>query len=1628
MSKKGKITRKYQEGGDVPKYVSPNRNKLKNPVLTDDLSYQISVPDESVRDWHLNYINSPKYKERLMKMGYSNPDKIIKDRTNRLKNTNIVSSDEVNDIGSYYDQMNGANTIYMENPQIRELNTFREDVMAHELGHVNNSSTNIRKDKKGNLFVSPSNTSLNENEEEYIANRNINVGKKILDIFKGSPAKKNNTYSNVLGGIDHDYSPAENKSDIDALRYMLEKEGLYKAGTQDFTPELLEKAKSNKAIQRSFNAGRVFKKFNDQGIIDIMNNIAMNNTKNTPTARYGGTITSPRMGSGNTKYPYKRKLKPGNPPAKAKYGIEIMQEGGPTGRRRRRGNTEEAPQTIQSTPSGYTIPEVEVTAQKPAFLKYQERFEQQFPLSQRVQQYLDPLARATGSSETNYPSRIDRQYNQDRTDYIARALALDRNDDNYNPKEQEIINQSRYKGMSKEDIYRNPQRLPIPGGDVAQNTLYQNDFLTQIPGARQVIQRLAKGQIGQRTIEKGFQEQGDTTPNAGTTDYAKANFDPLAQFLGSDQGVEKSRYAPKNDYLSFLPSYSLKNRLGINPKFREITSQFVGNESLRNNPIFEQGVNASPYSNAPDLGHYKSGAAWDTEKNLPYYFVSDAWDFDPQDYATRYQSGDKGQNPQAAYKQAYLLQKAGNPYKVYDRFYFDPQTGEYIDDTKDPRFQTKKMGGKIKKMAGGGLSREEDYGSKKKPYPSVSKGDFAGGGRSYPIPTKADAIDALRLAGLHGRADVKAKVYAKYPELKKEFGGTVTDEVFAFNKGKAQNIWYPKLKAELGVEVPEGYHLMSDGTVMADDIMLPEAKKGIYIKPENRGKFTATKKRTGKTTEELTHSKNPITRKRAIFAQNAAKWRKGKYGLEIYDDGGLIDPNDPMFAQKIQELLRTNPELAQDIFSPATPSTPPGTSDLTRIDLPGGQYDDPTGGLFRELNSNTVGGESVDNNTNAQQNKPKSNRPKVNFPSINVGDAISMGVQGLDLLATEYIDKPRKRANELRLLRQQLAPVISKPSTGGYDMPVLAKSGIQITSAYTNPVGLPSPTKPKNPFGNVANNFKVDDPNFANVLAEGGEFLELPDGQTSNITGDRHSDYSGGEFMSLPEGAKIYSDSIKVDKTFQKDLTGSSSGKKKTVAQIAKKFNTEHEEGILKDPTADNISKRSANIMKTFKQSQLQQLFDYQESVKDPLYMINKEQSAQDYLGSEDTVVARKGVKVMQEGGKPPKRRKPPIGVLAPEGGPGMYTIVNGQPVLTTGQVPDTDTTQNLPNGTPWWMNIQGIQGGPPPPVNLRGQMAMLQQPTSTPRLTTPDSTPTDPTTPNSTPTPGINTVGTTLDPISGVRAPELQVAVPPITIPVGEPIDPNKLRKPMPDNNKVNPPRPNPKVPWSNTLNGFGEIVPEIAAYIQNETDFPVFTARYQPRYLNPVELNIQASLNRNYAQTAPLLEGSSGNPSIDNARAAQALANLYDANNEVFQQKFNFDTQNRYQTDATNLQIENQANLYNLQRADDYWNKITARQAVKEATRNNIINSAYSKFKKKQLENRSLQLTNQMFDNFKYDPEQGVYFTPSGDQYIFHEPSGNFINIGTSPGDGVETTRTTRNTPKGTTTTVRQKEKKGS
>lgn len=115
-------------------------------------------------------------------------------------------------------------------------------------------------------------------------------------------------------------------------------------------------------------------------------------------------------------------------------------------------------------------------------------------------------------------------------------------------------------------------------------------------------------------------------------------------------------------------------------------------------------------------------------------------------------------------------------------------TEAYRYKLKNPLLDyTYRLGGRCK-LRNGGLT-SKDRGSSKHPYPSVSSKDFAGGGRSYPIPTKADAVDALRLAGLHGRSDVKAKVYSRYPELrpKARIGGSWKAPVYNTNNYRVSN-------------------------------------------------------------------------------------------------------------------------------------------------------------------------------------------------------------------------------------------------------------------------------------------------------------------------------------------------------------------------------------------------------------------------------------------------------------------------------------------------------------------------------------------------------------------------------------------------------------------------------------------------------------------------------------------------------------------------------------------------------------------------------------------------------------------------------------------------------------------------
>lgn len=143
---------------------------------------------------------------------------------------------------------------------------------------------------------------------------------------------------------------------------------------------------------------------------------------------------------------------------------------------------------------------------------------------------------------------------------------------------------------------------------------------------------------------------------------------------------------------------------------------------------------------------------------------------------------------------------------------------------------------RIKHKLGGGLT-SKDRGSSKYPYPSVSSKDFAGGGRSYPIPTKADAVDALKLAGLHGRSDVRSKIYSKYPSLrKKSLLGSSNRPVKSMRPKALGGMYIPFNKRYTSIYDALDYDSdYNGGNVLGNDEVTITAKriKPTFMKPNN---------------------------------------------------------------------------------------------------------------------------------------------------------------------------------------------------------------------------------------------------------------------------------------------------------------------------------------------------------------------------------------------------------------------------------------------------------------------------------------------------------------------------------------------------------------------------------------------------------------------------------------------------------------------------------------------------------------------------------------------------------------------------------------------------------------------------
>lgn len=125
----------------------------------------------------------------------------------------------------------------------------------------------------------------------------------------------------------------------------------------------------------------------------------------------------------------------------------------------------------------------------------------------------------------------------------------------------------------------------------------------------------------------------------------------------------------------------------------------------------------------------------------------------------------------------------------------------------------------------------------------------------------------------------------------------------------------------------------------------------------------------------------------------------------------------------------------------------------------------------------------------------------------------------------------------------------------------------------------------------------------ANIEAERGETIVFPDSDGdvahAKIGGKRHS--QGGTPLNVPDGSFVFSDFrglLIKNKEVLKDIFNISGTKSKTPAEIAKKYEINSYKEILKDPWADPMDKKTAQLMIENNMKKLGQLALIQEGMK----------------------------------------------------------------------------------------------------------------------------------------------------------------------------------------------------------------------------------------------------------------------------------------------------------------------------------------------------------------------------------------------------------------------------------------------
>lgn len=208
-----------------------------------------------------DYMSSPIYKQRLANFGITDkPD------VQSLLNTNIISQPGY---GS------GHYSPLLSNEMLQNKDGFNANGLnlKPNIPNINIDRNEIKRLKKNFGYTEqPDNVLAHELSHQ---SRDLGTGEQIII----NSLNKNKDIN------QHDDAPNEIKADLDALRFMMYKKGIYDTSKRDMTQDDFNKVSQDPEIKKSLIFNRLLKRFKPSDLIQLNNSIAMN-TQINPNNNY----------------------------------------------------------------------------------------------------------------------------------------------------------------------------------------------------------------------------------------------------------------------------------------------------------------------------------------------------------------------------------------------------------------------------------------------------------------------------------------------------------------------------------------------------------------------------------------------------------------------------------------------------------------------------------------------------------------------------------------------------------------------------------------------------------------------------------------------------------------------------------------------------------------------------------------------------------------------------------------------------------------------------------------------------------------------------------------------------------------------------------------------------------------------------------------------------------------------------------------------------------------------------------------------------------------------------------------------------------------------------------------------